>query len=187
MNAIIRIAVVSALVALALPAKANIITLDLLGKAGAGLLGGNENGITFNGTPGSGGEFGTGILFNDVTLQLTINVAWGSGNGFLDLTSPANNSHIHGPTTSGGTASFLETAPVLIDLPRVSNSASNGSIATTVTLTPSQAADLMAGKFYVNVHTANNGGGEIRGNIVPEPACVGFLAIGACALMRRRR
>jgi hypothetical protein len=31
------------------------------------------------------------------------------------------------------------------------------------TLTAAQAADLLAGKWYVNLHTAANGGGEIRG------------------------
>jgi hypothetical protein len=34
-----------------------------------------------------------------------------------------------------------------------------------------------------------NGGGEIRGNLipVPEPSTVGFIALGAGALMRRRQ
>jgi hypothetical protein len=32
-------------------------------------------------------------------------------------------------------------------------------------LTDAQAADLMAGRWYVNVHTAANGGGEIRGQV----------------------
>jgi CHRD domain len=31
--------------------------------------------------------------------------------------------------------------------------------------TDAQAADLMAGKYYVNVHTAANPGGEIRGEV----------------------
>jgi hypothetical protein len=38
----------------------------------------------------------------------------------------------------------------------------NGS----ATLTDAQAADLMAGKWYVNVHTAENKGGEIRGQVL---------------------
>ena len=33
------------------------------------------------------------------------------------------------------------------------------------TLTDAQAADLMAGKYYINVHTAANPGGEIRGQV----------------------
>lgn len=186
MNASTKIAVVSALLASALSANAAIINLDLLGKAGAGLLGGNEN-ATIVGTPGSGGEFGQGIFFNDVTLQLTINVAWGSGNGFLDLTSAANNSHIHGPTASGGSGSFTQDAPVLFNLPRVSNSATNGSIVTVVQLLDSaQAADLLAGRYYVNIHTVNNGGGEIRGNIVPEPSGIALLSLGLLPLIQRR-
>ena len=34
------------------------------------------------------------------------------------------------------------------------------------TLTDAQAADLMAGKLYVNIHTAKNPGGELRGQVV---------------------
>jgi hypothetical protein len=35
----------------------------------------------------------------------------------------------------------------------------------TATLTDAQVADLMAGKYYVNVHTAANPAGEIRGQL----------------------
>ncbi|HJS76119.1 MAG TPA: CHRD domain-containing protein [Burkholderiales bacterium] len=34
-------------------------------------------------------------------------------------------------------------------------------------LTPEQIADLKAGRLYVNVHTAQNKGGEVRGQIQP--------------------
>jgi hypothetical protein len=68
MNASTKIAVVSALLACALSANAAIINLDLLGKAGVGLLSGNET-ATILGTSGSGGEFGlTGITFDDNLL-----------------------------------------------------------------------------------------------------------------------
>ena len=35
-------------------------------------------------------------------------------------------------------------------------------------LTAAQVADLMAGKWYVNIHTAANKGGEIRGQLMPK-------------------
>jgi hypothetical protein len=34
------------------------------------------------------------------------------------------------------------------------------------TLNDAQAADLMAGRWYFNIHTAANKGGEIRGQVV---------------------
>lgn len=49
---------------------------------------------------------------------------------------------------------------------------------------------LLSGNGYTNVHTTFSGAGEIRGQIaqvVPEPASMAALGIGAFALMRRRR
>jgi hypothetical protein len=39
----------------------------------------------------------------------------------------------------------------------------------TTVLTADQMKDLLAGKQYVNVHTAKNPGGEIRGQITKAP------------------
>jgi hypothetical protein len=51
-----------------------------------------------------------------------------------------------------------------------------------------QAADLLAGRYYINIHTANNGGGEIRCNLViPEPSSIALLSIGILGFMRRWR
>jgi hypothetical protein len=36
-----------------------------------------------------------------------------------------------------------------------------------ITLTAAQRTDLFNGKHYINIHTANNGGGELRGFLVP--------------------
>ena len=36
------------------------------------------------------------------------------------------------------------------------------------TLTPAQVADLMAGRYYVNLHTAKNPGGEIRAQLTAK-------------------
>ena len=152
------------------PVQAHLISFDLVGKAGAGLLSGNQN-QPINGTPGSGGEVGSGIVFNDQTGLLTINVAWGSGNGFTNLTGNATAGHIHGPTTSSGPAAFNEDAPVMINLDDTAGwnpSASNGGITRSVTLTSTQIAQLFAGRLYINVHTVANGAGEIRGNLVRQ-------------------
>lgn len=151
-------------------AQAHIISFDLLGKAGAGLLSGNQNG-TITGTPGSGGEVSSGIVFNDQTGVLTINVAWGSANGFTDLSGNAFAGHIHGPTASSGTAAFNEDAPVMINLDDTAGwnpSATSGGITRTVTLDSTQISHLFAGRLYINVHTPMNGGGEIRGNLVRQ-------------------
>lgn len=190
-----------ALLLLAAPAAAHatLFSFDLLGKGGAGLLSGNENG-TINGTPGTGGEFGAGITYDDVTNLLTINVAWGSGNGFTDLSSAASAAHVHGPTTSGGVASFTENAGVLFGItsaPFTFNNSATGGFVTGTSNALSEAGEtaLFAGQLYINVHTATNPGGEIRGNLVnpvviPEPAsyaALGGVAVLGLALLRRRR
>ena len=43
--------------------------------------------------------------------------------------------------------------------------ADKGAFEGSATLTDAQAEELMAGKWYVNVHTAANKGGEIRGQV----------------------
>ena len=169
-------------------ARATIINFDLKGVAGNGLLPGNEPGTIIGGT---GGEIGSGITFNDVTLALTINVGWGSSQGFTDLSSAASASHIHGPTAANNGSGFTQTAGVLFTLTRSSNAVTGGTLTTApITLTASQATDLNNGKFYINIHTANNGGGELRGFLipaVPEPGTASLLGLGALVFVARRR
>ena len=169
------------------PAHGATVLFDLLGKAGPGLLPGNETSAV---TGGTGGEIAGGISYETTTNVLTINVGWGSANGFANLSSAANNSHIHGPTPSSGTASFFEAVGVLFNLPRADSTANAGFISTTVTLTEPQESELLAGRYYINVHTVDNGGGEIRGNLVqaPEPSRSLTLIAGlALCLTRRQR
>jgi hypothetical protein len=54
-----------------------------------------------------------------------------------------------------------------------------------------QLGNILAGRSYINFHTSQFGGGEIRGNIValPEPSTICMLGIGIAALIgigRRR-
>ena len=179
----ILLAVVASFFAFALPVKADIIVFDLFGNAGPGLLGGNENPANASGA--SGGEIGAGITFDTVTLVLAINIGWGSGNGFTDLTGTATVGHLHGATAGTPPAAFSQNASPLPggagDLhtrPGWDPSATNGGFQGTLTLTAAQATDLLNGRYYINIHTSANPGGEIRGHLVPEPSSVLLLALG---------
>jgi hypothetical protein len=74
---------------------------------------------------------------------------------YSGLSGPATAAHFHGPAEPG------KNAGVAVAIPNAGTSPAEGS----ATLTDAQAADLMAGKYYVNVHTAANPGGEIRGQV----------------------
>ncbi len=74
---------------------------------------------------------------------------------YSGLSGPATAAHFHGPAEPG------KNAGVALAIPNATASPVEGS----ATLTDAQAADLVAGKYYVNVHTAANPGGEIRGQV----------------------
>lgn len=190
-----RVRMAFAVVALAVSggaAMGEILFFDLEGRAGAGLLPGNEL-HTINGNPGSGGEVGAGITFDTVTKQLAINVAWGASNGFNSLTGNATAGHIHGPTTNGGVAGFTQTAGVRLGLdsgPTWNNSATSGGVfGRILTLNSAQESELIAGRWYLNFHTSTNGPGEIRGQIllVPAPGAAALLGVAGLLATRRRR
>lgn len=78
---------------------------------------------------------------------------------YSGLSGPATGGHFHGPAVAG------QNAGVVIPI--------TGGLASPVqgvaSLTATQAADLMAGKWYVNLHTAANPNGEIRGQLPARP------------------
>ncbi len=95
---------------------------------------------------------GTGMM--DATLD-TATKALSYTITYSGLTGPATMAHFHGPAAVGANAG--------VAVP-FKNAASGSK--DTVTLTDAQIADLEAGKWYVNVHTAANPGGEIRGQVM---------------------
>jgi hypothetical protein len=88
------------------------------------------------------------LTFDTAKKKLSWNVKY-SG-----LSGPATAAHIHGPAAMG------ENAGPVIPFKKLKS-----PIKGSETLTDAQAADLEAGKYYVNVHTAANKDGEIRGQI----------------------
>jgi hypothetical protein len=76
-----------------------------------------------------------------------------------NLSAPLSASHFHGP------AAREQNAPVVIPIAKAGDqSPFKGS----ATLTPEQMADLLAGRWYVNVHTPSHPPGEIRGQLVKK-------------------
>lgn len=184
---------VLAILAGASQAHAALHFFRLEGKAGLGLLSGNENhAMNANFTPGSGGLRASALVFDDVTRSLSINVGWGSANGFTDLSGNATVGHIHGPTTNGGIASFTQNASVRYGLDNLAgwnNSASSGGFLGSVTINAGDVAALFDGRFYINIHSAANGSGEIRGNIVliPAPGAAACFGLAGLVALRRKR
>jgi hypothetical protein len=77
---------------------------------------------------------------------------------YSGLTGPAIMAHFHGPAGPG-----VNAPPVIIMTSLASPM--KGS----ATLTDPQVADLTAGNWYFNVHTAEHKGGEIRGQLTKAP------------------
>lgn len=78
---------------------------------------------------------------------------------YSGLTGDATAAHFHGPAAPGSNAGVV----VPIGTGSVANPAMGSKV-----LTDAQIADLMAGKWYVNIHTKANPGGEIRGQVVAK-------------------
>src|SRR5260221_13479380 len=98
---------------------------------------------------GASGRFTATLNGTTLTWKLT----------FKHLSGAAIAAHIHmGARKVAG--------PIIVPLcPSTCTSPASGA----GTLTAAQITDLLAGKYYVNVHTVKNPGGEIRGQITKAP------------------
>jgi CHRD domain len=119
-------------------ASAETITLK------ADLKGSNE--VPPNSSPATGKAEAT---LNTETKVLTWAIT------YKDLTGPVVGAHFHGPSEPGKNAGIVLPFKTL-----------QSPIEGTATLTENQAGDLLAGKWYANIHTAANPGGELRGQMV---------------------
>jgi hypothetical protein len=100
-----------------------------------------------NASTGSGDVLAT-LNTADKKLSYTIT--------YYGLSGPATAAHFHGPAAAGANAG--------VAVPIGTNPAS--PVTGSLTLTDAQMADLEAGKWYANVHTADNKAGEIRGQLM---------------------
>ena len=78
---------------------------------------------------------------------------------YSGLTGGGTAAHIHGPADA--------TTPASVLVPLNSPAGASGTLSGSVSLNPTNLAYLLAGQTYINIHSATNGGGEIRGQIYP--------------------
>ena len=97
---------------------------------------------------------GTGTLtgtLNTETNEFTYHIE------FSGLTGPVAAAHFHGPAAEG-----VNAKPQL----PIKGTPVTSPIDGKATLTAQQAKELVDGKWYFNLHTAANPGGEIRGQVL---------------------
>ena len=132
------------------------------------------------------GSLATGsatMTFDDVTNLFNWNISWNTDD-LLDGTGSETVMHFHGPAPAG------VNAGVQVNFGGISGT-SSPSIGS-ATITTAQATDLLAGLWYINIHTTAWPGGEIRGQVevVPVPAALwlfGSGLLGLIGISRRKK
>jgi CHRD domain len=100
----------------------------------------------------SGGAGTATAILNATTEELSWSV------NYHGLSGAAVSAHIHGPSDPG------KNSVPQID---IGKSALESPIRGSAKVTAQEAEQILDGKWYVNVHTARNLGGEIRGQLKP--------------------
>lgn len=99
---------------------------------------------------------------------------------YSNLIGSATVAHFHGAAPPG------VNAGVQVDIAVLSGGVASPMIGSSA-ITELQEADLIAGLWYVNIHSTFRPGGEIRGQVVPTPGASAMIGLGALLALRRRR
>jgi hypothetical protein len=152
-----------------------VVSISPPSQAGLITLTANIDGSQANAGTGTG-SLGTGVanmLFDDVSNEFSWDISW-SG-----LTGNITAAHFHGP------ALLTQNAGVQVAISTLSNPTSGSD-----TINTAQAADLLAGLWYINIHTDTSPGGEIRGQVqvasVPEPGTLSLLLLSIIGVFYSR-
>ncbi len=99
---------------------------------------------------------------------------------YAGLLGNATAAHIHAPAPPGMNAGVI--------IPLSPTGGTSGTINNLGVGTSQANIDhILAGNAYVNIHTQTFPGGEIRGQIVPEPGILGWVLVVCLAALRRRK
>ena len=95
----------------------------------------------------------------------------------VGTTGSVTGMHFHGPASPCVNAGVQLSAGAISGLPSPSVGSAN--------ITSPQTSDLLAGLWYLNIHTNVYGGGEIRGqvSVVPIPAAAWLFCSGLLGLI----
>lgn len=99
---------------------------------------------------------------------------------FQDLIGDLSNAHFHGPAAPGVAASPRVSIPFV-------PGGMSGMLVGSLNISEPFEAELLAGLWYVNIHSTFRPGGEIRGQVVPTPGALALLGLGGLVAARRRR
>jgi hypothetical protein len=100
----------------------------------------------------SAGDGSAALTYDDASNTLTWSIP------YQNLTGPATAAHFHGPAAPG------QNAGPQVDIGKTGLA---NPMEGSAELTDQQEADLKAGMWYINIHTAKYPDGEIRGQVMP--------------------
>jgi hypothetical protein len=114
------------------------------------------------------------ITYDDVSNQLDWTIT------FSGLLGTINNAHFHGPAPVG------VPAGVRVSIPFTAGVTADTLVGSAI-ISEAFETELLSELWYINIHSTVHPGGEIRGQVIPEPGTLLLAGLGLLALAVRRR